>query len=44
MQEIIVKAQTDPEAFLKSLPPDIQAKISNVAKGVEADRKPAQNP
>jgi hypothetical protein len=44
MQEILLKAQTDPEGFLKSLPADIRAKISNTARSVAADKAPAQNP
>jgi len=35
MQLLMLKAQTDPERFLNSLPPDVQAKIKNIAKTVE---------
>jgi len=35
MQLLMLKAQTDPEKFLNSLPPDVQAKIKNIAKTVE---------
>lgn len=44
MQEILLKAQADPEGFLNSLPPDIRARISNTASSVEANRKPASRP
>lgn len=37
MQEIMLKAQTDPEAFLNSLPADVRARIANAAKGAAAD-------
>jgi hypothetical protein len=35
MQALMLKAQTDPEGFLNSLPPDAQAKIKNLANAVE---------
>lgn len=35
MQALMQKAQTDPEAFYKSLPADIQAKIKATASAVE---------
>jgi uncharacterized iron-regulated membrane protein len=35
MQLFMLKAQTDPEKFLNSLPLDVQAKIKNIAKTVE---------
>ncbi len=35
MQALMLKAQTDPEGFLNSLPPDVQAKIKNLANAVE---------
>ena len=31
MQALMLKAQNDPEGFFNSLPPEIQAKIKNVA-------------
>lgn len=41
MQEILLKAQTDPEGFYNSLPADVKSKISSTASSVEASRKPA---
>jgi len=35
MQALLLKAQTDPQGFLNSLPPDIQTKIKNLANAVE---------
>ncbi|MEQ1636662.1 MAG: hypothetical protein ABL903_08210 [Methylococcales bacterium] len=35
MQEIILKAQTDPAGFLNSLPPDLQAKIKNASIAIQ---------
>ena len=35
MQALMLKAQTDPQGFLNSLPPDIQTKIKNLANAVE---------
>jgi hypothetical protein len=38
MQAIMLKAQTDPESFLRSLPPEIQAKIKKVASAIEKNQ------
>lgn len=35
MQALMLKAQTDPEGFLNSLPPDVQARIKNLATATE---------
>jgi hypothetical protein len=35
MQLLLLKAQTDPEGFMNSLPPETQAKIKNIAASVE---------
>jgi hypothetical protein len=35
MQEIIQKAQTDPEGFLNALPADLQAKIKNISNAAQ---------
>jgi len=44
MQAILQKAQTDPEAFLNSLAPELQTKIKNAAATVEKNRKSGQKP
>jgi hypothetical protein len=44
MQEILLKAQTDPEGFFNSLPADVRGKISGTANAVGNDRAPAANP
>ena len=44
MQALMLKAQTDPESFLNSLPPEIQAKIQKVASDIEKNRTPRKNP
>ena len=41
MQTILMKAQTDPENFLNSLPAEIQTKIRNVTNAVEKNQVPA---
>jgi len=38
MQAIMLKAQTDPEGFINSLPAEIQAKIKNAAIAVEKNQ------
>ncbi|WP_340124324.1 hypothetical protein [Methylobacter svalbardensis] len=43
MEAMMLKAQTDPESFLNSLPPDMQAKIKNVANGLK-NQAPSQTP
>jgi hypothetical protein len=35
MEAMMLKAQTNPESFLNSLPPDMQAKIKKVANGLK---------
>ncbi|MGZ4956172.1 MAG: hypothetical protein ACXV8Q_13780 [Methylobacter sp.] len=35
MQALMLKAQTDPESFLNSLSPEVQAKIKNSSDAVE---------
>lgn len=42
MQATLLKAQTDPESFLNSLPPEIQVKIKNAAILVEKNQKSGQ--
>lgn len=44
MQAILMKAQTDPESFLNSLSPEIQAKIKNIANAVEKSKASGQRP
>ena len=44
MQALMLKAQTDPESFLNSLPPELQAKIQKVASDIEKNRTPRKNP
>jgi hypothetical protein len=44
MQTILLKAQTDPESFLNSLPPEIQAKIKNVANAINKNEASGENP
>ncbi|MFI3186924.1 MAG: hypothetical protein QX198_13210 [Methylococcaceae bacterium] len=43
MQAMMLKAQTDPESFLNSLPPDMQTKIKNAANGLK-NQSPGQTP
>lgn len=38
MQALMLKAQTDPEGFFNALPPDIKAKIKNLASTVEKNK------
>ncbi len=35
MQQLLLKAQTNPEGFMNSLPPETRAKIKNLATSVE---------
>ena len=44
MQALMLKAQTDPESFLNSLPPELQAKIQKVASDIEKNRTPRKSP
>lgn len=44
MQAILTKAQTDPESFLNSLSPEIQAKIKNISNAVEKSKASGQRP
>jgi hypothetical protein len=44
MQTIVYKAQANPEAFLQSLPTEIQAKIKKVANDLEKNQTSGQNP
>jgi hypothetical protein len=44
MQALMLKAQTDPESFLNSLPREIQAKIQKVASDIEKNRTPRKSP
>lgn len=44
MQAILMKAQTDPESFLNSLSPEIQAKIKNISNAVEKSKASGQRP
>ena len=44
MQALMLKAQTDPESFLNSLPPELQAKIQKVASDIEKNRTPRNSP
>jgi hypothetical protein len=44
MQTILMKAQTDPESFLNSLPSEIQTKIKNVAITIEKNPASGQKP
>lgn len=44
MQALLQKAQTDPESFLNSLPPDMKAKIGNIATEVEKNQASGQKP
>lgn len=44
MQMLLQKAQTDPESFLNSLPPDMKAKIGNIASEMEKNRVSGQKP
>jgi hypothetical protein len=42
MQALLQKAQTDPESFLNSLPPDMKAKIGNIASEIEKNQASRQ--
>lgn len=42
--ELLQKAQGNPEAFFKSLPPEVQAKIRGVASDIEKNGKTKNNP
>jgi hypothetical protein len=42
MQAIMLKAQTDPESFLNSLTPEVQAKIKNVSNVMERNKASGQ--
>lgn len=42
MQVLLQKAQTDPENFLNSLPPDMKAKIGNIASEIEKNQASEQ--
>ncbi|MBL6986839.1 MAG: hypothetical protein ISR72_07345 [Methylobacter sp.] len=44
MQAIMLKAQTDPEGFLNSLSPEIQAMITKTASDVEKRQASGQKP
>lgn len=44
MQEILMKAQQNPEEFFNSLPPHIRKQIQDMARKVEAERKPSSKP
>ena len=44
MQALMLKAQTDPESFLNSLPTGLQAKIQKVASDIEKNRTPGKSP
>ena len=44
MQTIVHKAQANPEAFLQSLPADMQARIKKVANDLEKNQDPGLNP
>ncbi len=44
MQTIVHKAQANPEAFLQSLPAEMQARIKKVADDLEKNQDSGQNP
>jgi len=44
MQTIVHKAQANPEAFLQSLPADMQARIKKVANDLEKNQDTGLNP
>lgn len=44
MQTIVHKAQANPEAFLQSLPADMQARIKKIADDLEKNQDPGLNP
>ena len=44
MQALMLNAQTDPESFLNSLSPEIQAKIKNVSNAVEKNQALRKKP
>ncbi|WP_333876855.1 hypothetical protein [Methylobacter sp.] len=44
MQALMLKAQTDPESFLNSLSPEVQAKIKNASDAVEKNKAAGQKP
>lgn len=44
LQAIVMKAQTDPEGFLNSLPPAVQAKIKGTASTVENNQAAGKRP
>jgi len=44
MQNLMLKAQTDPESFLNSLSPDLKEKIKNIANALDKNQASGQRP
>lgn len=44
MQNLMLKAQTDPESFLNSLSPDLKEKIKNIANELDKNQALGQRP